>query len=142
MRGRFAGVILSAILSLASVILFFYPGLNYTIDFRGGVLVELRFTETADSAKLRAAFETLGLGEVSVQSLGVGTGSDHDAQVKLTADAKAETIRQPIQALLDHNFPGATIRSLDVVGPKVSADLTHAGILATVLALCGILAWI
>jgi preprotein translocase subunit SecF len=142
MRGRFAGVILSAILSLASVILFFYPGLNYTIDFRGGVLVELRFTESVDAARLRASFETLGLGEVSVQSLGVGTGSDHDAQVKLTADAKAETIRQPIQTLLDHNFPGATIRSLDVVGPKVSADLTRAGILATVLALFGILAWI
>ena len=143
MRGRFAGVILSAVLSLASVVLFIYPGLNYTIDFRGGVLVELRFTEPVDAAKLRSAFETLHLGDVSVQSLGLAaTSSDHDALVKLTAEADSETIRKPIQALLDQNFPGAVIRSLDVVGAKVSGDLTRDGIEATAGALLGILAWI
>jgi hypothetical protein len=42
MRGRFAGVITSAVLSVMSVILFFYPGLNFGVDFRGGVVVELR----------------------------------------------------------------------------------------------------
>ena len=42
MRGRFAGVIGSAILSTLSVVLFFYPGLNLGVDFRGGVVVELR----------------------------------------------------------------------------------------------------
>jgi preprotein translocase subunit SecF len=143
MRARFVGVITSAVLSLASLFLFFYPGLNYTIDFRGGVLIELRFVEPVESAKLRSAFETLGLGQADVQSLGLpGMGSDHDALVKLTAEAEAETIRKPIQALLDRDFPGAEIRSLNVVGAKVSGDLTRAGILATVLALCGILGWI
>jgi preprotein translocase subunit SecF len=42
MRGRFAGVIVSAVLSTISVVLFFYPGLNLGVDFRGGVVVELR----------------------------------------------------------------------------------------------------
>ena len=42
MRGRFAGLITSAVLSTISVILFFYPGLNLGVDFRGGVVVELR----------------------------------------------------------------------------------------------------
>src|SRR5579859_5631064 len=100
MRGRFAGVIFSAILSIASIILFFNPGLNYTIDFVGGVVVELRFPEPVDAGKLRTAFSTLGLGEASVQSLGLASvaGSDRDALVKLTAtDAKSETIRQKIQ---------------------------------------------
>ena len=145
MRGRFAGVIISAILSLASIILFINPGLNYTIDFRGGVLVELRLPGTVDSAKLRTSFATLGLGEAQVQSLGLGAvvGSDHDALVKLTAaDAKAETIRKPVQDLIDKDFPGAEIRSLNVVGAKVSSDLTWAGIYATIGALCGILLWI
>jgi len=40
MRGRFAGLIGSAILSTLSVVLFFYPGLNLGVDFRGGVVVE------------------------------------------------------------------------------------------------------
>lgn len=145
MRGRFFGVITSAILSIASIILFIHPGLNYTIDFRGGVLVELRMPDAVDAAKLRASFSTLGLGEAQVQSLGVAAvvGSDHDALVKLTAeDAKAETIRKPVQALLDKDFPGTEIRSLNVVGAKVSGDLTRAGIYATMGALAGILLWI
>ena len=149
MSGRFAGVILSAILSFASVVLFITPGLNYTIDFRGGVLVELRFPEAVDSGKLRSAFGTLGVGEASVQSAGLAAavaGSDHDALVKLSAgkdgDTKSETIRQKIQPMLDQQFPGAQIRSLNVVGAKVSSDLTWAGIYATAGALGGILLWI
>jgi preprotein translocase subunit SecF len=143
MRYRFVGVITSAVLSIASIILFINPGLNYTIDFKGGVLIELRFPDAVDSSKLRAEFSTLGLGEADVQSLGLpGVSSDHDALVKLTSEANSETIRKPIQALLEHDFPGATIRSLNVVGAKVSSDLTWAGIYATIGALGGILAWI
>jgi preprotein translocase SecF subunit len=143
MTGRYAGLILSAVLSIASVILFIYPGLNYTIDFRGGVLVQLHFQQPFDSAKLRSSFSTLGLGDADVQSLGLpGVGSDHDALVKLTVEVSAETIRKPIQAALDRDFPGTEIRSLDVVGAKVSDDLTRAGIYATILALLGILGWI
>ena len=145
LRYKYAGVMLSAFLSIGSIILFIYPGLNYTIDFRGGVLVELRFPDAVDSSKLRSAFDTLGMGAADVQSLGLAAavvGSDHDALVKLTADAKAETIRPPIQSLLDKDFPGAEIRSLNVVGAKVSGDLTTAGIEATAGALLGILLWI
>jgi len=42
MRGRFAGLIVSAVLSLASLGLFFYPGLRLGIDFKGGVVMEVR----------------------------------------------------------------------------------------------------
>ena len=39
MRGRIAGLVVSAVLSLASVVLFIYPGLNYGLDFKGGILI-------------------------------------------------------------------------------------------------------
>ena len=42
MRGRILGLVVSAVLSTASIILFFYPGLNYGIDFRGGISIEAR----------------------------------------------------------------------------------------------------
>ncbi len=48
MRGRFMGLIVSAILSTASVILFFYPGLNLGIDFSGGMVMEVRTPGPAD----------------------------------------------------------------------------------------------
>ena len=55
MRGRFAGLIVSAVLSLASLGLFFYPGLRLGIDFKGGVVMEVRTPQPASFPALRAA---------------------------------------------------------------------------------------
>ena len=56
MRGRLAGPLVSAVLSIASVVLFFWPGVNYGVDFRGGVVVELR---TARGRRSRRAAQRL-----------------------------------------------------------------------------------
>ena len=55
MKGRFMGLIVSAILSTASVVLFFHPGLNLGIDFSGGVVMEVRTPGPANFGKIRAA---------------------------------------------------------------------------------------
>ena len=70
MRGRFAGVIGSAILSTLSVVLFFYPGLNLGVDFRGGAVVELRGPQALQVDVIREAFAPLGFGDLRVQEFG------------------------------------------------------------------------
>src|ERR1700736_4338067 len=70
MRGRFAGGITSAVLSIMSVVLFFYPGLNLGVDFRGGVVVELRGPQALQVDKIREAFAPLGFGDLRVQEFG------------------------------------------------------------------------
>ena len=70
MRGRFAGLIGSAILSTLSVVLFFYPGLNLGVDFRGGAVVELRGPQALQVDKIREAFSPLGFGDLRVQEFG------------------------------------------------------------------------
>ncbi|HMD24530.1 MAG TPA: hypothetical protein VKH61_10550, partial [Streptosporangiaceae bacterium] len=70
MRGRFLGLIVSAVLSTASVILFFYPGLNLGIDFSGGVVMEVRTPGPADFGQLRAALAGEHVGEQGVQRFG------------------------------------------------------------------------
>lgn len=138
MRGRFAGLIVSAILSTASVILFFYPGLNYSIDFRGGVLIELRTQDPAGLAKVRADFGGLGFGEAQVQ----GFGSPRDVLIKLGRLADNADARRAVESMLAQNFRNSTIRRFDSVGARVSSELFRNGLLAVGLAFVGVLIYI
>lgn len=138
MRGRFAGLIVSAVLSLASVILFFAPGLNYGIDFKGGVVVELRLAAAADMDRLRDAFGSLGLGEAQLQQF----GSERDVLVRLGHQAGDERARVAIGAMLKAKFAGSEVRRFDVVGARVSHELFRNGLLATSLALLSVLIYI
>ena len=138
MRGRFAGLIVSAILSTASLALFFYPGVNYSIDFQGGTVVELRLQHPADVAEIRAAFDTLDFGTPSVQQF----GSAEDTLVKLDRQASGENARETIQKMLTARFPGAEIRRMESVGAKVSGELFRSGLLAVGLSFVGVLIYI
>ncbi len=138
MRGRFAGLITSAVLSIASVVLFFYPGLNYGVDFSGGAVVELRLPAAADQAALRTAFDQLPFGRASVQQF----GSPRDVLVRLDRQAADEGAQQAIKATLGQRFPGAEIRRFEVVGARVSQELFRSGLLATSLALVAVLIYI
>jgi preprotein translocase SecF subunit len=138
MRGRFAGLIVSAVLSLASVVLFFAPGLNYGIDFQGGVVMELRFPGQADLGALRSGFESLKFGEVKLQQ----AGSPSDVQVTLDRTAGNQEARKAIDTMLGKSFPGAEVRRSDVVGAKVSGELFQKGMLATGVSLAAILAYV
>src|ERR1700709_806281 len=70
MRGRYMGLIVSAILSTASVIMFFYPGLNLGIDFSGGVVMEVRTQGPADFAQIRSALSAEHIPDQGVQRFG------------------------------------------------------------------------
>src|SRR5271169_6389742 len=100
MRGRFAGVVVSAVLSTLSVILFFYPGLNLGVDFRGGILVELRGPHALQIDAIRAAFAPLGFGDLRVQEC----GSPQDVLVRFEnktqiQDAPHPKSESPVQKL-------------------------------------------
>src|ERR1700757_4612983 len=70
MRGRIAGLVVSAILSTASVVLFFYPGLNLGIDFSGGIVMEVRTPGPADYGQIRAALAAENVPQQGVQRFG------------------------------------------------------------------------
>ncbi len=66
MNGRFAGLLISAALSTASVILFFYPGLNLGLDFRGGVVLQVQTPQKLDFTALRSALTHAGLTDAAL----------------------------------------------------------------------------
>jgi preprotein translocase subunit SecF len=142
MRGRIIGLVVSAVLSTASIILFFYPGLNYGIDFRGGISIEARTTGPADFAALRSQIDGLGLGEAQLQQF----GTPQDVLIRLERQAGGDEAQQKaveaVRQLLFKKFPGTELRQVEAVGATVSGELFRGGMMALGLALVAMLIYI
>src|SRR5690606_15608067 len=79
MNARFFGIGVSIVLSIASIFLFFKPGLNYGIDFKGGIQAEITTSQPADLGQLRQKLGSLDLGEVALHS----AGSPHQVLIRI-----------------------------------------------------------
>jgi preprotein translocase subunit SecF len=142
MRGRILGLVVSAVLSTASIILFFYPGLNYGIDFRGGISIEARTSGPADFGALRSQINGLGLGEAQLQQF----GSPQDVLIRLERQPGGDEAQQKavekVRGLLATKFPGTELRQVEAVGATVSGELFRGGMIALGLALVAMLIYI
>lgn len=130
MKQRKAAAIFSTILVLASLISFFWHGLNYGLDFTGGIQVEVDFPQAISANQLRDQLQEHGFSEAVVQAY-----TTKDLSVRL-AQPKDVTQEQ-LKARLLSAMPGATISSLELIGSQVSEQLKYNGFLAILVALLG-----
>lgn len=138
-RFRMAFFMISTLLAIGSITVFGLRGLNYGIDFAGGVLMEVRFDPPVDIATVRGRLSGLGLGDVQIQEF--GTPSDVLIRVEKQAgasDAQQQAVAMVRGALGDD----VTYRRTEVVGPKVGGELIEAGIIAVLSALFAILCYV
>ncbi len=145
MNGRFAGLLVSALLSTASVILFFYPGLNLGLDFRGGVVLQVQTPQKVDFPALRAALAKNGLAGAALQSFGSGAAAGRGVLISLESRENAAATQDAITAAqnaLGMAAPGAKILSTQAVGASVSRQLFSQGLEALLLSFVMILAYI
>jgi len=142
MKARFIGLAVSLLLSAASVALFFKPGLNYGIDFQGGIQMEVKTSAPADLALMRGQLSALGLGEVALQEF----GASNQVLIRVERQPGGEEAQTRAVELLRTSVAGmdagASVERTDVVGPKVSGELALAGILSVVLASIAMLIYI
>ncbi|MDC0033024.1 protein translocase subunit SecF [Alphaproteobacteria bacterium] len=135
---KLAGMV-SLALCIGSLSLFALKGLNYGIDFEGGILLEIRTPQAANIADLRRSINSLDLGQVEMQEF----GRDTDVLIRIErqeGDATAQNAAvEKVKKIL-----GSTIqlRRTEFVGPKVSAELVDAGVTAVLLALGAMLIYI
>ena len=131
----------SLFLVLASVFMFFFKGLNFGIDFKGGTLIELRCdSENIQISDVRASFNNLNLGDVNVKEF----GKKGDYLIKFERknfDEKnsIKIIKENVKNKLQGNID---FRRVENVGPKVSKELLESGLLAISLALAAMLFYI
>ncbi len=136
MKARHVAVIMSIVMSIASFWLVYDRGLNFGIDFEGGILVELHAEDDIDLTALRSGLGELGLGEVSIQTF----GSPDDILIRFQ---RQEGEQEEQKTAVDHVVAKAgeiitskiTVRRVEYVGPKVSDELVTGGIIAVALAI-------
>jgi len=141
MKARYWGLVGSFVLSLASIILFFEPGLNLGIDFKGGIVMELQTKGPADITALRAALEHANIPAAGLQRFGAA----NDVLIRLDAQTKEadnQIMQGRVRETLQAASPGSKVIRADVVGGAVSAELFQNGMLALALSLGMILLYI
>jgi preprotein translocase subunit SecF len=133
------GYILSGILCILSIWLFFVQGLNYGIDFKGGTVLTIRSQGAANIDDIRGKLSGLGLGDVEVQEF----GSPSDLLIRLEAQAGGETAELDAQKKVKETLgTSVEFRSVETVGAKVSNELTEQAILAVLIAIVGVLIYL
>ncbi len=132
----------SAFLVLGSLTAFLTQGLNFGVDFRGGILMEVETREPADLGALRAELGDLDLGEITLQEFGAPDVLLLNISRQDGGEEEQRAAIEQVQQVLGERV--AEYRRIEFVGPKVGAELRQAGILATVLALAaiGIYIWL
>jgi preprotein translocase subunit SecF len=118
---------LSAVLMIVSFASFFVKGLNFAIDFTGGIAVEAIYPNEVKIEAVRAAVEGAGYHEPQVSYLGDSKTVSVGLQ---TTGETAEQLRPKFMAALSSIDPGVTISNLEVVGPQVGSELRYAAIVS------------
>lgn len=135
---RFA-MVASSLLSLIAIISVIYPGLNYGLDFTGGILVEVGYPEQPELDEIRAGLTNAGFESVQVQSSGPNVlirlpPPEGEEGAELSPEAVA-AVQSRVLAVLTAQDSNVTIRRADNVGSQVGEELFENAGLALLFAL-------
>lgn len=136
---------ISILTFLAAVFFLWQKGLNLSIEFTGGTVMEVQYTEAAPLEDIRHAVENLGYAEANVQNF----GSSRDVMIRLpliknaagqaisSADQSKEVMKQ-----LQTTSPSAKLQRVEFVGPQVGEELLYGGIKALLFVVIGIVIYL
>ena len=135
--------IVSITLAVLSVAVLLGRGLNFGIDFAGGILIEVGTEREADIGQMRSALTGLGLGEIALQEF----GSPTEVLIRIErqpGDAGAQQVAvTAVREALSANYSDTlSYRRVETVGPKVGSELIQAGIIAVVVSVFLMLVYI
>jgi preprotein translocase subunit SecF len=131
---------ISLITFLFSVFALFYYGLNLGVDFTGGTVMEVRYTQEAPVQNIREAIKASGFPEVAVQNF--GSTRDVLIRVPLKEGVSSAQISEQVMGILKSNTPDVALSKVDFVGGQVGQELYENGGLALLLVAAGIIIYL
>lgn len=132
MKQRYLAAIVSAIIFIGSVVALVTNGLNLGLDFTGGTQAEATFSHPIKANALRAQLVEAGFTKAVVQAYAQTMGATKAYSVRVAP--RPDLSQEALKARLMQAMPGATINSLEYIGPQVGKQLMTNGVLAVVLA--------
>ncbi|HEX5697485.1 MAG TPA: protein translocase subunit SecF [Rhodoferax sp.] len=132
--------IISGLTFLAAVFFLFTRGLHLSVEFTGGTLLEVTYSQPADLGAVRATVSKLGFVDVQVQNFGTA----RDVLIRLPAQKGVSSAQQSTQvmAALKEVEPSATMRRTEFVGPQVGDELAADGLKALAFVVIGIMVYL
>ncbi len=137
MKVQKLALIASVVCMIASVGLVFAKGLNFGIDFAGGILIEARMQENVDVAAVRELLSGEAK-DVQIQNI-----DQKDVLIRVAkSDVEQSVLVKKLQEVLNQNFSGIEYRKIDYVGPQVGSELIMKGLLALLMSFIFIMIYI
>jgi preprotein translocase subunit SecF len=142
MGWRNVALVLSILVTIASLVIVGVRGLNLGVDFVGGQMIRTTFAQPIDVDQLRGRVGALNLGDASIQE----SGGPTTYQIRLPkpegGEAAANRVASQVRAMVERSYPGARVDAVETVSGKVSEELALDGALAITLAMLGIAVYI
>jgi preprotein translocase subunit SecF len=132
--------VISLVTFLAAVFFLATKGLNFSIEFTGGTVMEVSFNHAADVERIRNSLETKGYHDFAVQNF----GSSRDVLIRLPL-AKGQTsadLSKAVMTAISADDPGAELRRVEFVGPQVGQELAENGAIALAITALGIVLYL
>ena len=127
MRHALVFNVLSLVTFLAAVFFLLHRGLNFSIEFTGGTLMEVAYSRPAEIEKIRASLDRAGY-KAEVQNF--GSSRDVLLRLHLEKNQSSSDLSQKVHAVLKEQEPSAELRRVEFVGPQVGKELVEYGALA------------
>ena len=123
-----------------AVFFLFSRGLHLSVEFTGGTLMEVNYTQAADVGKIRDTVSSLGFTDVQVQNF----GNSRDVMIRLPAQKGVSTAQQSdkVLAALKAADNNVTLRRTEFVGPQVGEELAQDGLKALAMVIVGIMVYL
>jgi preprotein translocase subunit SecF len=139
MRYALAFNVISIVTFIAAVAFIAIRGLNFSIEFTGGTLMEVSYAQSANVEQIRQTLETAGL-KAEVQNF----GSSRDVLIRMPIEKNQSSaaLSQRVEKLLRETDKSAEVRRVEFVGPQVGEELAEYGALALLVTALGIVAYL